>query len=166
VWITGRGRAVPARQSLGKQCISQKALGPGTRCPASWTTPPEWPEDGPARGATQAQSPGELFLCALSITPLIVPPTWVYPAARCGGLWCAFAHADKFICMGNRKNRLTATKVISRHARTRRRRPSRGRQRRRYREHRRAAAAGAGVRPPVRPLQPLGCGSPFFSSSS
>ena len=50
--------------------------------------------------------------------PLIVPPTLVYPTARCGGLWCTFAHAEKFICMGNRKNRLTATKLISRHART------------------------------------------------
>ena len=29
------------------------------------------------------------FFCALSIRPLIVPPTWVYPAARCGG---ALAH--------------------------------------------------------------------------
>jgi hypothetical protein len=50
--------------------------------------------------------------------PLIVPPTLVYPTARCGGLWCTVVHADKFVCMGNRKNRLTATKLISRHART------------------------------------------------
>lgn len=34
------------RMILGKQCISQqKALGPGTGCPASWTAPPELPED-------------------------------------------------------------------------------------------------------------------------
>ena len=56
-----------------------------------------------------------IFFLSLS---LIVPPTWVYPTARCGGLWCTFARADKFACMPNRKNRLTATKLISRRART------------------------------------------------
>ena len=70
-------------------------------------------------GVTQAQFTVELFSRALSVTPFIVPPTWVYPAARCGGLGCAFVHAEKFICMGNRKNRLTTTKLISRRARTR-----------------------------------------------
>ena len=54
-----------------------------------------------------------VFMC-----PLIVPPTSSHPPARSGGLWCEFGRAGKFICMGNRKNRLTTTKLISRHART------------------------------------------------
>ena len=56
--------------------------------------------------------------CIFFFFPLIVPPTWVYPGARCGGLECTCARADKFICMAKRKNRLTATKLISRRART------------------------------------------------
>ena len=55
-----------------------------------------------------------VFMC-----PLIYPPTSSHPPARCGGLRCEFGRAGKSICMGNRKNRLTATKLISRHARTR-----------------------------------------------
>jgi hypothetical protein len=35
--------------------------------------------------------------------PFIDPPTLVYPAARCGGLGCAFAKADKFIWLVSRE---------------------------------------------------------------
>ena len=99
--------------------LTRRVLDPGTGCPASWTAPPELSEDRPTGGSIQARPAVGPFLARLHFTSLIVPPTWVYPAARCGGLECTFARADKFICMGNRKNRLTATKLISRHARTR-----------------------------------------------
>lgn len=35
--------------------------------------------------------------------PFIDPPTLVYPAARCGGVGCAFAKADKFIWLVSRE---------------------------------------------------------------
>ena len=99
--------------------LTRRVLDPGTGCPASWTAPPELSGDRPTGGAIQARPAVGPFFARLHFTSLIVPPTWVYPAARCGGLWCTFARADKFICMANRKNRLTATKLISRRARTR-----------------------------------------------
>lgn len=49
---------------------------------------------------------------------LTYPPTSYHPPASSGGLWCKNARAGKFICMAFSKNRLTATRFISRHART------------------------------------------------
>ena len=81
-----------------------EVLGPAEHPPLSATTTGK---SGPARRPM-------VFVC-----PLIVPPTSSHPPARSGGLRCEFGRAGKFICMGNRKNRLTTTKLISRHARTR-----------------------------------------------
>ena len=145
--------------------LTRRVLDPGTGCPASWTAPPELSEDRPTGGAIQARPAVGPFFARLHFTSLIVPPTWVYPAARCGGLWCTFARADKFICMANRKNRLTATKLISRRARTRARLPKRRMHAHatglRFQisegcsPHRLASAVGAGPKTPVSPLQPL-----------
>ena len=51
------------RVNLGSSASQkQKALRPGTGCPASWTAPPESSEDGSTVGVTQAQFSAELFL--------------------------------------------------------------------------------------------------------
>ena len=72
----------------------------------------------PPLSATTTGKSGVARQPMVFVCPLIVPPTSSHPPARSGGLWCENAPPGKFICMANPKNRLTTTKLISRHART------------------------------------------------
>ena len=84
-----------------------RAVEPGTERPTSLVTPPETQRGCPASCASRPErSPGRDFF----FFPLIYPPTLGQRPGRWRGLRRIFLFSAKLFCMGNFKNRLTATK--------------------------------------------------------